>query len=66
MILKLILIGVIIFVVYKFFIKKKPLKQNDKNQVSELIECDSCGTYVELDEAILSGGKYYCCKECVK
>jgi len=66
MILKILLVGAVILTVYYFFIKKKPLKKKDQDKVSELIECSTCSTYIELDEAILSGGKYFCCKECVK
>lgn len=66
----LIVIGVIAFV-YFFFIKKKPetsLNSNSNNtkpQSSDMVECVSCGTYVQIDESILSDGKYYCSKECV-
>lgn len=69
MLLKIILVLVVIYVVYKFFIKKKPLeKKSDKNekQPNDLVECAKCGVYCELNEAILSNGKYYCSNECLK
>ena len=75
MILKLLLvIGVIAFV-YFVFIKKKPLKRqsdatqnqnNEKLQSNDMIACESCGTYTEVGEAILSGGKYFCSNECLE
>lgn len=65
----LLIIGVIAFVYY-FFIKKKPLandyKDDTKLQSNDMVECSNCGVYCEFDEAILSHGKYYCSKECVE
>jgi len=67
MILKVLLIIALITVVYYVFFKKKTTVENkNKGQINEMVECDTCHTYVELDEAILSHGKYYCCKECLK
>lgn len=71
----LLVIGVIAFV-YFFFIKKKPIKEssndnnskqdNSKLQSNDMVECSKCGIYSELDDSILSNGKYYCSKECAK
>jgi uncharacterized protein len=66
----LVVIGVIV-AVYFFFIKKKPqVSKNDKKQASndaqEMVECAKCGVYVEVKEAILSNGKYYCSNECLR
>ena len=73
MIMKLLLvIGVIAFV-YFLFIKKKPdasnntTKTSDKNeklQGNDMIECPSCGIFFEVDDGLLSSGKYYCSSEC--
>lgn len=72
MILKLLLIGFVIYVVYFMFFKKK--KQYSKTEetstkksehVNELIQCPTCGVYVETEEAILSGATYYCSSECI-
>ncbi|WP_304544666.1 PP0621 family protein [Sulfurimonas microaerophilic] len=70
MILKILLVIGVIAVVYFMFIKKKPIsskseKKDTKLQPNDMIECASCGVYVEVDEAILSSGKYYCSQECV-
>ena len=69
MILKLLLVGVVIYVVYTLFFKQKKnhTQKNESNNepVNELIECPTCGVYVEVEEAILSGGTYYCSPECV-
>ncbi len=66
----LLVIGVIWFM-YHFFIKAKSVgnsssQTNGENDVQEMIECATCGVYIELDEAILSNGKYYCSQECIK
>ena len=69
--LKWLLVLGVIWAVYYFFIKQKPVsqktqKKNEQNDAQEMIECAKCGVYVELDEAILSNGKYYCSQECIK
>lgn len=69
MILKILLVLGVIAVIYFVFIKKKPSIGKDKNdsktQSNDMVECASCGIYVEVGEAILSNGKYYCSQECV-
>lgn len=67
----LVVIGVIAFV-YFFFIKKKPEvtadagSKNSKSQSNDMVECTTCGTYAQIDDSILSDGKYYCSQECLK
>jgi len=69
MIKYLVVIGVIAFVYY-VFIKPKPqkiTKSKDKDtKTNEMVQCANCDIYCELDEAILSHGKYYCSIECLK
>ena len=62
----------LILAVYFIFIKKKPLpsqndtkNKNDKLQSNDMLECTSCGIYVEMSETIISNNKYYCSQECV-
>jgi uncharacterized protein len=61
--------------IYVFFIKKKPsvtTRQNnneDKKEntpSNEMIQCSTCNIYCELDDALLSAGKYYCSSECLE
>ena len=74
MILKILLVIAVIAIVYFMFIKKKPLKQNNKESnkqdekpsSNDMVECSTCGVYSELDDSILSNGKYYCSKECIE
>lgn len=70
MILKLLAIIVVLFIVYIIFFKKdreKSIGKKDHEEISDImIECPSCKTFVSKDEAILSNGKYYCSKECLK
>ena len=67
----LVVIGVIWFV-YQFFIKQKKSpskqkpKQTDALEAHDMVECSRCGVYVELQDAILSNGRYYCGNECLK
>ena len=70
--LKWLLVLGVIWVVYYYFIKAKPVtkhsnqKSKKEYDAQEMVECAKCGVYVELDEAILSNGKYYCSQECIK
>ena len=68
----LVVIALIAFV-YFVFIKKKPLQKQkvseqkkEQLQSNDLVECPKCGVYVEVDEALLANGKYYCSKECLE
>ena len=66
----LLVIGVIAFVYY-MFIKKKPSvtksskKKEQEIQADELVVCESCGVYCDLNDTILSNSKYYCNDECL-
>ena len=67
----LVVIALIIFVYY-FFIRKKPLffkkqKEQEAKELShDMVKCPTCGIYAEVDDSILSNGKYYCSKECLE
>ena len=74
MIMKLLLIIGVIAIVYFFFIKKRPAvakketptaKKKEKLQGNDMIECQSCGIFFEVDDGILSGSQYYCSSECI-
>ncbi|MGB5868087.1 MAG: PP0621 family protein [Arcobacteraceae bacterium] len=69
MIVKILLLGAALFLVYLVFFKKNREK-NIKNKkhdeiVDTMVECPKCSTYVSKDDAILSNGKYFCSKECL-
>ncbi|WP_297432811.1 PP0621 family protein [Sulfurimonas sp.] len=78
MILKFLIIAAVISVVYIMFFKTKPATQARTKkpkkakadatnpEINDMTECASCGVYVEVKEAILSNGKYYCSRECLK
>jgi len=74
MILKLLLVIAVIYIVYIMFFKqrnptntKQTKKETQHNEpINELIECPTCGVYVEVEEAILSGSTYYCSLECIE
>ena len=71
MIKYLVVIGVIAFIYY-VFIKKKPIQKSadaqkkETTKANEMVECSKCHIYCELDDAILSNGKYYCSDECLR
>ena len=65
-----IIISIVAFgILYFVFFKPKPNKnskdKNEKLEAQNFVECSSCGTFVDCDEAILSNGKYIC-KDCFK
>ncbi len=70
MILKLLLIIGVIGVVYFMFFKKKNVSKrsqdtSQQNQdANELVKCEGCGVYLDINDALLSNAKYYCSKEC--
>ncbi|MCK9491307.1 MAG: hypothetical protein M0Q24_04395 [Sulfurimonas sp.] len=63
-----ILVIVLIAVVYFVFIKKKPqVKHNKKDSLAnDMVSCEQCGIYCEVDDTIISNNKYYCSQECLK
>ena len=74
MILKILIIGAVIAAVYFLFFKAKPeakvakkksKEESHKPDADEMVECASCGVYAEIQECILSNGKYYCSRECL-
>lgn len=70
--MKLLILAIVIYLIYNFFVKEKPIKnqQTDrkKDQKKEdedlMVECEKCKTYVSSKEAIIKNGKFYCSKEC--
>lgn len=65
MILKLLILAIAGFFIYKFFGGKLPTiggktKAEKKLDEDTLVECEKCGTYVTVKESILINGKYYC------
>lgn len=64
----LLLIGVLVGVYYLFFKKKKSLTppSSDNSQEEAMIPCVQCGTYVQVKEAFMRDGKYYCSRECLE
>lgn len=70
MIVKLLLLGVVLFGVYLLFFKKdreKNIKDKKNDEITDtMVECPTCGTYVSKEDAILSNGKYFCSQGCLK
>ncbi len=68
MILKLLLVIAVIASIYFLFFKKKDKTKAIKKEkdANEMVECSICGIYSEIDDSILSNGKYYCSNECLR
>lgn len=65
MIFKVLIFGVVAFLIYKFFIAKKKKEDNSEMIEDTMTACPTCGTYISKDEAILSNGKYFCSQKCL-
>jgi len=70
MIFKVLVFGVVAYLVYSMFFKKnreKNVKEHNGEYIEDTMDaCPTCGTYISKDEAILSNGKYFCSQECLK
>jgi uncharacterized protein len=71
MILKILAVGVVLFLIYITLFKKNrenEVKKDKKDEKIEdiMVECPNCGTYVSKKEAIVSNGKFFCSSECLK
>jgi uncharacterized protein len=42
--------------------KARSVASRPGKQVSNMVRCARCGTYIPFDEAVPSRGKYYCSK----
>ncbi len=66
MIIKLIVLGVVLYGVYFIFFKKPGMLKNKYEDSETVVECEECGVYISTKEAIMKDGKQYCSKECAK
>jgi len=73
--IKWLLVVGVVAAIYVFFIKKKPNVTNkenkndevkDEKQSNDMVQCSTCSVYCEIDDALLSGSKYYCSTECLE
>ena len=67
MIMKLLILGVVGYVIYFFFFKEGGFsKKIDKDASDTMVECEECDIYISVQESIIKEGKYFCSKECAK
>lgn len=66
MILKLLFVIAIVGLIYFLFFKKLRKKVDEQGQIDELVECPKCGTFFARKDGILSSGKHFCSKECLR
>ncbi|KIM04550.1 MAG: hypothetical protein KN64_07370 [Sulfurovum sp. AS07-7] len=63
--LKVLIFGVVIFLIYRFFMKKdNKVESSKKIDAITMLECDTCGVYMENKDAIKVESKHYCSNEC--
>jgi uncharacterized protein len=63
--LKLLIIGVLLYVAYLFVFKKNDSIKKDEEE-DTMYECDNCSVFVSSKEVIVKNEKYYCSKGCLK
>ncbi|GHQ69344.1 hypothetical protein VN1233_02310 [Helicobacter pylori] len=67
---------IVVWVLWRLFLKQKPLKDNHKDSRSytqqtpkeledHMIVCSKCQTYVSSKDAIYSGAVAYCSEACL-
>ena len=70
MIFKFLAFAAVIFFIYIVFFKnsrQKDIKDKKYDNITDtMVECPTCKIYVSKDDTILSNGKYFCSKECIK
>ncbi len=72
MIFKLLVFGIVVFIVYTLFFKasrgkvEQPKRKEKKKKVDgdTMIECAKCSVFISETEAIIKDGKFFCSKEC--
>ncbi|MFK5882605.1 MAG: PP0621 family protein [Sulfurospirillum sp.] len=71
MIFKLLIFGLVVFIVYTLFFKSsrgkvRQEKKRDKKKIDSdtMVECANCSVFVSESEAIIKDGRFYCSKEC--
>jgi len=72
--IKWLLVVGVVAAIYVFFIKKKPSVTNERDSdevkdekvSNDMVQCSTCSVYCELDDALLSGSKYYCSTDCLE
>jgi len=65
--IKLLLLGLVLYVIYFFFFKNGGIsKKINKDDSETMVECAACETYMSVDETIIKDGKHYCSNECAK
>lgn len=65
---RLLIIALIIVAIWFFFFRKKKSIQDKMPQdriPHDMVECETCKTYISKDEAIFANGKWYCSKKCL-
>jgi uncharacterized protein len=75
MLIKILLFGGVLFLIYLFFFKTKrqeSVKRSESNtkknalEGETMVECHTCSTFISHKEAIIKDGLYYCSKECAR
>jgi uncharacterized protein len=71
--MKILLTLAVIGLIYFIFFKPKQVKSKNKTnskanetlESDDMVACETCDTYVRVDEAFIKNGNYYCSNECM-
>ncbi|PSM52041.1 hypothetical protein CBLAS_0419 [Campylobacter blaseri] len=63
---KLLMLAIIVAIIYFLILPRWRIKdkKDDKN-VDSFVECEKCGTYIDVKNAIISNSRYIC-EDCIK
>ncbi|MBE3022394.1 hypothetical protein CCAL13119_05840 [Campylobacter sp. RM13119] len=62
---KIITLIIVFAVIYLVFFKMLRKKDSGNKEIENFVECDKCGTFVDMKSAVLSNGRYVC-RDCIK
>jgi uncharacterized protein len=66
MIMKILILGAVLYAVYFIFFKKPNMLKDKYKNSDTVVECEECGVYTDVKEMFVKDGKQYCSKECAR
>ena len=67
MIIKILILGAVLYSIYFFFFKNGGFsKKINKDDSETMVECAACDTYISVDETVIKDGKHYCSNACAQ
>lgn len=62
--IKILFTALVLVAIYFIFFKKPKVTKQNK-ELEDMVECEKCGVFTSVEEALHKNDKYYCSKECL-